>query len=213
MKHASGAPSEPSPGALHGAPLKQALRHQFRNLRSCYPQSELKKKAMDIHARLETLEEYRHAHSILFYVSYNNEVDTVALIRRALAASKQVYVPFMKTDIFGKKRIELSLLRSLDELAPGAFGIHEPKKECIRPVTLSKAEVILVPGVVFDALGYRLGSGHGYYDRLLMHAHTTTIGLAYEFQVIDNISPEPHDIPLDIIATETKILRIKPVKP
>ena len=71
-------------------------------------------------------------------------------------------------------------------------------------------DLIIVPGVVYDFFGNRIGHGKGYYDRLLKKACTIpSIGLAFEFQIVDRISAEAHDEKVDTIITENRIIICK----
>ncbi len=79
----------------------------------------------------------------------------------------------------------------------GAFGVMEPD-----PFEALAPDLLLVPCVGFDARGYRLGYGGGFYDRTLAQRALPVLGIAYEQDQIDGFEPEPHDRPLDAVATE-----------
>ncbi|RLF88523.1 5-formyltetrahydrofolate cyclo-ligase, partial [Thermococci archaeon] len=93
-------------------------------------------------------------------------------------------------------------IRSFSELRPGKFNIMEPREAIDEEVNL---DLIVVPGVAFDESGYRLGFGKGYYDRFLRSfRETTKLGLAYEFQVLEEVPRDEGDIPVDFIITEKR---------
>jgi 5-formyltetrahydrofolate cyclo-ligase len=114
------------------------------------------------------------------------------------------------------------------QLRPGPFRIPEPPKEGVPPVPLEAIDVLLLPGVAFDPAGHRLGYGAGYYDRYLAPLKTeeagdalrlpaspeTTkrrpllVGLAFSVQVLPALPAEPHDVRVDVLATETGLQRI-----
>ncbi len=182
--------------------MKKSLREQFLVKRKELSTSEVKKKSLQIQHRLFTLPWYSTAHNILFYVSYDNEVDTHLMIKESLVNGKTVLVP--KTDS-KKKTICLSKLLCWDDLNPGAYSILEPREDCVREVPVSSVELLIVPGVVFDLCGNRIGHGMGYYDRLLkntIQAHS--IGLAFEYQIIKAIPAEEHDEKVEMIVTEDR---------
>lgn len=92
---------------------------------------------------------------------------------------------------------------SLEDLAPGYKGIPEPAAPA---PTAPEADVIVVPGVAFTAGGTRLGYGGGFYDRYLAEATGTRIGLCYDFQIVEDLPAGPHDIPMDRIVTEARVI-------
>ena len=185
--------------------MKKSLREQFLIKRKELSKSEVKKKSLQIHHRLFSLPWYRTAQNILFYVSYDNEVDTHDMIKESLTNGKTILVP--KTDT-KKKTICLSKLLSWDDLSPCAYSILEPREDCIREVPVSSVELLIVPGVAFDLHGNRIGHGMGYYDRLLkttFQAHS--IGLAFENQIIKSIPAEEHDEKVEMIVTEDRSIQ------
>jgi len=151
------------------------------------------------------MDEFRNAQNILFYVSYDNEVHTHEMIKTTLAHGKNVVVPFSDLK---NKRIIPAEIHAWNDLAPGAYGILEPKKECIQEVDLGTIDFILAPGVAFDIHGHRIGHGMGYYDRLLQNSQNARhVGLAFELQIVKEIPVEKHDVAVDMIVTEKRILR------
>lgn len=87
-----------------------------------------------------------------------------------------------------------------DVLKPGAYGIAEPSPDW----PIAHPKILLVPLLAFDSSGHRLGYGGGFYDRTLgqLGKGVRTIGIAYAGQEVKSLSHEPHDHPLDMIATE-----------
>lgn len=184
--------------------MKKQLREQIINKRKSLTCSEVLKKSSLIQHRLFTTSWYQNACCILFYVSYNNEVNTHDMIKESLKNGKKVIVP--KTDCETKTLI-LSQLTSWEDLCPGTYSILEPKDDCIRDTPLSSIDLCIIPGVVFDCEGNRIGHGGGYYDRLLQRkCHAHRMGLAYEFQIVKTIPAEPHDIKVEKIITEERTI-------
>jgi len=182
--------------------MKDQLRQQIMTLRNALSEAEVAEQSRKIQQKLFTTEPFEKANVVLFYVSYGNEVATHSIIRQSLADGKTVVVPV--TDV-QHHCLQLSRLTSWDDLEEGPYAILQPKKSRIQQISLDEIEVVLVPGDVFDGRGHRIGHGEGYYDGLLKRAaHALTIGLAYEFQIIDNIPFESHDIPVKKIITEKR---------
>ena len=103
--------------------------------------------------------------------------------------------------------LSLFCIENAEELHKGAYGILEPSTK--RPVAENDIDVIIVPGLAFDRRGGRMGFGAGYYDRLLIKTNAVKIGLCYDFQLMDSVPSEEHDVPMDYIITEKEIVEIR----
>lgn len=156
--------------------------------------------ASRVFERLESSAAFQMAEKILLYHSLPDELDT----RRFLSKWKDLKKFFLPR----VNGVNLELL-PYDEtsLEIGSFYIEEPTGDDIHPV--EEIEVIIVPGVAFDRKGRRLGRGKGFYDRLLETAKATKIGIGYEFQLVDELPSEPHDIPMDMVITEYSTIIVK----
>ena len=133
---------------------------------------------------------------MLFYVPLAYEVDTSRMIDRAQTLGKRVCVP---VTLVSQRRLVVSELHDRErELAPGPHGVRQPAPSYIRPVDPNTVDLVVVPGVGFDAQGHRLGHGLGYYDRLLRRLPATTprIGLAFRCQIVPRIPRAAHDVTL-----------------
>lgn len=182
--------------------MKKSLRERLLKKRKDLQQSEVMIKSCQIKHRLFSLPWYRSSQTILFYVSYDNEVDTHDMIQESLNKGKKVIVP--KADTLNKT-LCLSELLNWDHLSPGAYSILEPRDECIHEVPLSSVELLIVPGIGFDYHGNRIGHGMGYYDRLLKNTEQAhSIGLAFECQLTESIPMEHHDEKVEMILTEKR---------
>jgi 5-formyltetrahydrofolate cyclo-ligase len=107
--------------------------------------------------------------------------------------------------------LELFWLESMDELEVGAYRILDPRSDlrdvAEKRVAVEELDLILVPGVAFDAIGGRTGHGKGYYDKLLEHARPETplVALAFDCQIFDEIPMQAHDIYMDKVVTESVV--------
>lgn len=144
---------------------------------------------------------FRQADTVCCYVSLPYEVQTWRMIEAMQKYGKRVVVPRTQP---GRKQLALSEVRDLHtELAPGAFGVWEPIPEAVRPVSVREVDLVFVPGLAFDRRGHRLGHGYGYFDRFLARVPrtTSTIGLAYSFQVFDRLPTAAHDHAVQTVLT------------
>lgn len=185
--------------------MKDELRRKIKEKRDNLSRSDVIKKSEKIKISLFEMDLFQNSKTILFYVSYGNEVYTYDMIKESLALNKIVVAP--KSNTIDNSLI-LSRLTDWSDLEIGAYNILEPKIESIKEVDISSIDLIIVPGVVFDLSGNRIGHGKGYYDRLLNSANNiSSIGLAYQFQIVNYIKSEKHDEKIDFIITEDKILK------
>ena len=148
---------------------------------------------------------YKNAKVIMCFVSFSDEVDTHEFIKYALADGKRVVVPIA---IHATKELKPSEIKSFDELEPGYYNILSPKEEFIRYVSPEEIDLVIVPGVVFDHYGYRIGYGGGYYDRFLPKTRKDAkkIALGFGIQVMERVPRESFDIPVNMLVTENGLL-------
>jgi len=156
---------------------------------------------------LQTVPEFANCNIFMTYVDFGKEVRTFPLIKSQIK-EKRIVIPYCE-----QNEICLFLLKKLDELAVGYFGILEPKIELRRltdrKIDVDELQVVLVPGVAFDRQGGRVGRGQGFYDRFLekLPKKTLTIGLAFDFQVFDEVPMTSKDQRLNLIVSETGVYR------
>lgn len=162
--------------------------------------------SQQITARVIALPEYQAANCVMWYVDVRAEARTRHALPQALESGKNVVIPYC---VDGE--LELFHLQSMDELETGMYKILEPREDLrsvdAKRIDVSELDLILVPGVAFDARGGRTGHGKGYYDKLLENAKAETplIALAFECQMFDEIPMQDHDIFMDKVVTEAKV--------
>lgn len=187
--------------------MKNAVRKEVLRKRDRIPHELKGTKDSSIKQRLLTLPEFLSVRSVLFYASFRSEVETSGILRESLSIGKRVILP--KVD---KTRHILRLyeIKNLDELAPGLMGIPEPFQSEERETLLEDIDLVIIPGAGYDYAGNRLGYGGGYYDRLLAERKKKMpiIAIAYEEQLIDKIPAEKHDVKVDIIVTDQRVIRV-----
>ena len=184
--------------------MKGAIRKEILEARNGLTLEDRLNLSGQIKNSVLNLEEYKRARTILCYMPINNEVDTISLIQISLDNGKIIALPRVNKKT---KLLEVYEIRNLDEdLKKGSYDIQEPKINRTRRLEYSEIDLIIVPGIVFDLHGFRIGYGEGYYDRLLKSAGVPKIGLAYEFQMRDKLPKESHDVCVDKIITENRII-------
>lgn len=182
--------------------MKNQLKESILEKRNLLSGEGVKEKSKKIQQNLFNLEDYQKSKIIMFFVSFGNEVFTHDMIRNALK-NKTVVVPKAAHD-----EIEPSLIIDFDSLIPGKFGIHEPIE--VMKIAHKNIDLVLVPGIVFDRNGHRIGYGYGFYDKFLRKApKAVKVGLCFDFQLVDKIPYEMHDVPVDFIVTEERIIECR----
>ena len=99
-------------------------------------------------------------------------------------------------------------IAGLSALVPGMLGIPEPEASAT-VVEKEEIDLILVPGLLFDRRGNRMGQGAGYYDRYLADYAGMTCALAYAAQVVDTVIKKPHDVPVKMLCTEEGLIKAR----
>ncbi len=182
---------------------KPTIRKEVLSLRDLLISEVRKAKDESIRMRLLTLPEFIAARTILLYASFRSEVDTFEIIKQSLLNKKTVVLPRVDVQNDG---LVLYMIRSMDDLARGYFGILEPPAIEDRRVKAADIGLMIIPGVAFDEQCNRLGYGKGFYDKLLSRKNAPAIALAYEEQVLKDIPADTHDIKMDKIITDKKII-------
>ena len=151
--------------------------------------------------RLMALSVYQKASCVLSYVSFGTEADTLRILDRVLADGKALYVPKC---VPNTNRMVFYRISALRDLSPGAYGILEPKEA---EAYQDEANALcLVPGLAFSADGARLGYGKGYYDTFFAQHLVLKLGLCYDFQLVPQVPTQPHDVRMDGILTDKRLV-------
>ena len=182
---------------------KSSIRRKMLAHRRSLSEDEFRSASLSIQRLFLETPEYLNARGIVVYSSIHNEVDTEMIIQQSLACGKRVALPAVVHH--GLLFREVSELSSLKR---GAFGIMEPGQGS-RLFQLAEEDIFVLPGIAFDLTGHRVGYGKGYYDKTLhrIEGQGRLIGLCYDFQLVDRIAGEPHDVKMDLIISEKRIIR------
>ncbi|UCZ54550.1 5-formyltetrahydrofolate cyclo-ligase [Bacillus shivajii] len=182
---------------------KKSLRKEMKNKYNTMSNEERKTRTIRIHNQLLHWEGWKASKIVGTTVSVGNEVDTYELIKNCWEEGKLVVVP--KCEPNGKQ-LHFYKLTSFDQLEDSFYGLKEPnpnKCERIQPTEIS---LLIVPGLFFDKNGYRVGYGGGYYDRFLSEFQLKTCALCYDFQILEYVPYEKHDIPVETLVSESIVI-------
>ena len=193
------------PDGGRGANAKRQARARALAARDALPADERARLSAAICARAAALPELRAAHALALFAAFRSEIDTGELIAWALDAGKTVGLP----RVLGPRT--MTMLQVTDpaaDLVPGTWGIPEPR-DGLPVLEPQLFEAAVVPGAAFALDGARCGYGGGFYDAYLprLAPGTPRVALAFEVQVLDELPCEPHDLLVDAIVTESRIIR------
>ncbi len=182
---------------------KAGLRRKMLESRKALCVEDFMVKSQMIQQRLISTKEFSHAGVLALYFPIQNEVDTHQIIDFCLNSGKKVLLPAVSDG-----GLLFRELKELSDLQKGKFGILEPtaSSEAFVPEI---ADLIVLPGIAFDLKGHRVGYGKGYYDKSVHHLEGLgkLVGICYDFQLVEKIAGEPHDVKVDMIITEKRTIR------
>jgi 5-formyltetrahydrofolate cyclo-ligase len=188
---------------LHAA--KQALRARVLAARDALPAAARAAASADIVARIERLPVFGVAHTVLLTLPFGSEWDAWPLAQRIAASHQRLVVPRVE------RTTRMLALHVVDDLVrdveAGFRGIPEPRPAC-PPLAPTAVDLVVVPGVAFDAQGGRLGYGGGFYDRLLplLRPDAALVGAGFDEQIVDRVPMSAHDQRVPCIVTPTRLL-------
>ncbi len=182
---------------------KTALRARLLAVRAALPPEIREAGSRAIAASIASLPAWQRARTVALHAALGAEVDTTELARLALAAGKQVAWPRVAS---AGPAMEFASCTA-SELVSGPARALEPPPSA-PPLPLDAIDLVVVPGVAFDVRGGRLGRGRGHYDATLsrLRPDAARVGVAFDEQVVDRVPTEPHDSPLDVVVTPSRLL-------
>lgn len=156
-----------------------------------------------IHNLLNT-SDYEKSENIFVFVSTKEEIYTHDFIKYSILNGKNIYIPYVDSE---KKIMYATKLENFSDLEMGFYNILSVNENDLNIIEPSDLDLIIVPGLIFGRNLYRIGYGGGYYDKYLSQdINGTTVGVCFDFQVVDHVEGDPHDVPVDKIVTEHEII-------
>ena len=172
---------------------KKMLRQQIREKKRAMTLQQIEEKSAALTEKFCATEQYRCAQTVYGYLPYNQEVRTIPLLERALADGKKVAVP----KVYGDE-MRFIYMTDLSAVENSDMGIPEPVAD--GPIGDDVNALVLMPGLAFTESGDRMGYGGGYYDKFLeAEPEHPTVALCYDFQMVESLPTQDHDIPVDLV--------------
>lgn len=177
---------------------KNILRQRYRALRDSISPDQ--KKALDerICAITVSLASFRFSDTILMYAPTGSEIDITPIARHAWSLGKKVAFPRCN---ISDRTMDFKYVDSLDALYVGEYSILEPPASAESVKDFSRS-ICIVPGLIFDREGFRVGYGKGYYDRFLSNYNETRLGLVYSDFILDYVPRGRFDRSVDTLVCE-----------
>jgi 5-formyltetrahydrofolate cyclo-ligase len=185
---------------------KDEIRSNIAKTLAALSDKEIAEKITRIENRLFEFANFLEANIALLYINSTSEVNTLKIIERCLNHKKIVILPAFNTTKYEMKLMKIDNLDT--DLTLGPRNILEPDPNQCNVVPIECIDIAIIPGIAFDEKGGRIGSGDGYYDRLIPKLPITTrkVALTFENQIVPQIQMEAHDRYVDIIITEKRII-------
>ncbi len=184
------------------------LRREILRQREALSAEERRKKSRAIGVNFWRLADKFRPRTIMLYINFRSEVETLEILGQALERGIRVAVPLT---LVRETRLDAyEITDPARQLRPGYCGIPEPDPALALLLSPAEIDLVLLPGSVFDLQGNRLGYGGGYYDRFLANdvpRATLRVALAYDLQIVAQVPAQAHDEPLDYLLTETRIVK------
>jgi 5-formyltetrahydrofolate cyclo-ligase len=185
---------------------KNEIREEIENKLNQLSETQRAEKKSNIEANLFGFANFIEAKIALLYVAHPGEVDTNRIIEQSIKQGKIIVLPAFRSE---KRTVPLLKVTNMEtDLKPGPRGVLEPVSGQCKPVPIDCIDIAIIPGAAFDEKGGRIGSGRGYYDRLIPKLPITTrkVSLAFEEQILPVVPMDSHDKYVDIIITDQRTI-------
>jgi 5-formyltetrahydrofolate cyclo-ligase len=185
---------------------KSQIREKTAQKLAALAAKDIAEKTKAIEDKLFDFANFLESKIALMYVNNENEVPTENILQRAFHYGKIVVLPAYSPENFEMTLKKVDNLRK--DLQMGPRHIQQPHENRCKIVPIEKIDIAIIPAVALDEKGGRIGSGEGYYDRLIPNLAITTrkVALAFEDQIVPQVPIESHDKHVDIIITEERVI-------
>ncbi|MCI7737649.1 MAG: 5-formyltetrahydrofolate cyclo-ligase [Clostridiales bacterium] len=179
---------------------RTALRQSMRQRRRALDAARQREASLAVCAHLAALPCLKQAQAVMAYMACGGEISLLPLMEQLLAGGRALALPRCE----GPGRMTARLVRSLDALIPGDYGIPAPGADCPM-LPAERIDLILVPGTAFGRDGGRIGQGGGYYDRYLPQTDALRVGICHDFALLERVPAQAHDQRMDLIVTPSGV--------
>ena len=185
---------------------KRELRENMVKTLAELSEEERSEKLKQIEERLFEFANFKEARVPLLYLNYGGEVPSRTILKRCLEQNKIVVLPRFHKEKYRVTPMKVDDLEA--DVKAGPRGIPEPDPNKCKMVPVDRLDIAIIPGVAFDEKGARIGSGFGYYDRLIPKLPITTrkVALAFEDQIVQQVPMQSHDKHVDIVITDKRVI-------
>ena len=185
---------------------KESIRSTMIETIDSLSEAELESRVKKVEERLFDFANFMEAKVPLLYVDCPGELPMEGILRRCFEEKKVVVLP-----TFNEKKHSMTFYKVDDfdaDMKKGPRGILEPDPERCKRVPMDKLDIAIIPGLAFDEKGGRVGTGMGYYDRLIPRLPITTrkVSMTLEAQLMNQTPTESHDKYIDIIITDERVI-------
>ena len=188
--------------------LKKSLRKEYREMREALPRESTLEEDLAICRAIVDSDAFKNADTVLLYFPVGREIDVLPVFARAAEEGKTVAFPRCETRE-NEKYMSFRCVKSLDELENGVYNIPCPRNDS-EAVTPTEKTLCVVPALVYDAYGYRIGYGGGYYDRFLEGYTGTSLGVVRDGFLFPRALPrELTDKKCDLLADREGVYETK----
>lgn len=180
---------------------KKKQRKKYIDIRNLLNKDYIDKASINIAKNIANTKEYKNSKNIFVFISKENEINTKYIIEKSINDKKDIYAPVV---LEKKREMEFRKFEKYSKLKKSKFNILEPINA--KPFLSDNNTLIIVPALVYDKRGYRLGYGGGYYDYFLQNNKCLcSIGVILHMFLLDEIAIEKYDEKVDIIVTEKEV--------
>ncbi|SER21314.1 5-formyltetrahydrofolate cyclo-ligase [Piscibacillus halophilus] len=181
---------------------KETFRILSKRLLKHITKEQKKQYLKDISNRLYQTHWWKNSDVIALTIARDIELDTLPIIEEGWKQGKQIVIPKCYPD---NHLMNFYLFTNQHELENVYLDLYEPKEDPKKLVQPNQIDLIIVPGLLFDFQGFRIGYGGGYYDRYLANYPHSKISLAMEQQLVKHVPHDQYDLPVDAVISEKNI--------
>ena len=183
---------------------KKEIRKKILAARDKYTKEEIDEISATIFEKIKRLSCFQEAKTIMMYVTFGKELNTIDFMQYCIDAGKLVVTPIC---IHKTRSMVLAVTKNYPEgFKPTKMGIMEIPREDAVALDPKALDLIITPGLAFTLEGDRIGYGGGYYDRLfrLMNKNTILISPTFDEFIVESLPMGKYDRPVDIVISEKR---------